>query len=721
MPNTLSDLPQNLWVHYSDDAYSQLMLLCRQSIHSSIYGPELQQVLEGFMLYAEGNEEWEKSYNYQVIKDKLAKSQELFLKAASQTPDQRDQLLLKGLATLSEVNIHAVETENGLMANDPDHMVLAGTKAAHLSKATFDLFPKDNGEDEVMELMVELLEEYIHYQAGFADYARLVKLQRDDSQEFVRQFDNGVKELEKHLEFLEGITYSEVNACLLNLHAIHALVGKPRIEIRSSHHLLSITLYVGADFANHILNTMVGKSPEEISEELFGGEMGVELAGLAQLDDFLETNIGASQAESLQILVGSATLQLFDKPFEFSVELRIRRFGTCNILFKFDLTDTPLTVSDLRAIQTLVGPQTGTNQISFQGQNFDRLVDVVTFIDRLLLRYHKGWAKTTLTLKDFFMDGVPHEHERTWYSRTVLLDVGILDQNGSYQRVVDYHTLETSPEFKGLVLPLYEGRSALDDWVQRPAKQWDNLAEIRAHECDLIYATSHTMTVFMPDDPQWVVEGVLNCAELMTEINCLILAFDQMAENVRSRLIKRVQEAKRSLELVQPGQIQTTVAEIRRRSIETTEFELLAMQAIQLLQSQGTLRYFDHAEFMRALVEKVDVEPVVANLERKLVMIKESQEGIVQTSEALLNKYEQRVSESRERVVKAGTAIFAGFAQLSLLDTIISNLGLSGDLADLFRTGSVVLAVAAAALVILWLAWTYRRETKQIYDEKNES
>jgi len=229
----------------------------------------------------------------------------------------------------------------------------------------------------------------------------------------------------------------------------------------------------------------------------------------------------------------------------------------------------------------------------------------------------------------------------------------------------------------------------------------------------------------MPDDPNWIIDQILACGELVNDIATLIISFDVMAESVRSNLIHGVQDAKYALERVQMKKVNEMIDKIRKRSIEITEFELLALQSIQLLRDQGTLKYFDHANFMNTLIANINLEPVIQSLERKLAMVKESQKGIIRTADDLLLKYKDRVSESQGRLIKVVTLLIAGFAQISFLDNILGVLNTTFSFPEIYNTpvksGVVIIVLVASGLALGWLGLNYLKSRRIVFEFDTKS
>ncbi len=721
------NLPDDILELYFEEEYESIILCCDEEIKRKELFETSLNIILGIKKFAEANDEWEKSYNYYSIIEKLDQSIQFFNDLFDELKDH-ELILVKSFSALSEVVKRAVEVENGLIGNNPQKMAKYAKEAANISKKTLELYPEEIDAKSILSKMKDKLEEYYYYQAGMAEYAETIFLQTTDPKQFNAEYNDRILKLNNFViklkELGSVIPYTEVNAFLQNLIQKKAIIDKndPQILITDSFHVLSLSVYIGGDFANYILNEYAKEPIEEISKKLFNSKVSIVAAGIDGLDDFLQTTIGSEYADNFHLILEEGTLEFKGHTLKFQPEFYIRRFGIAIITFSFDLNDFNLNVSDLRTLQQLVSPQTGTTVISWNDEKYDKLEKICIELEDLLINFHKGWKQTSKTLEDFHMDKVPREHERTWFSRILIRKICLKNSfNGTTEPVNHYKDLQRSPDFKGIVIPLFEGRSALDDWIQKSEKPWTNLAEIRNHEVDLIIQTRHNLIVFMPDDPDWIIQQIMACARLVNEISTLIISFDIMAEKVRSSLILQVQEAKRSLEQVKISKMTDAITKIRKRSIEITEFELLALQSIQLLRNQGTLRFFDHSEFMTTLIDNTGIDPIVQSLEQKLNMVKESQKGIVRTADDILSKYNEKVSQSQQRLIKVVTLLIAGFAQISLLDSFLSALNVPLEIQEPIKLTVIIIVLLFSALILLWLAWGYFKSRGSIFVESRES
>jgi len=453
-------IPEEIFDAYMEDEYQNLIHLCQEELKKSEKDDKYQLVIQGLCQYAEASEEWEKSYNYGAIHSKFEKSIQLFSDLIRQLEGE-ERFLVEGFEALSKINDRAVEVENALVGNDPKKMSEIAFQAAKIGEKAISNFPEELEEDSQLSVMKETLVEYYHYQAGMAEYGEMVTLLRTNPSQFDVEFPSRVESLENHVSVLEEIgtdvTITEVNAFLQNINYLKLIRDKktPAIIIENSSHVLSISFYTGGDYSNYVINSFSGEKSHIISEKLFSSNITIQSAGIDTLDDFLETAIGSEYADKLHLMLGEGQINLLGNNVLFTVDLYIRRFGVATVAITLDCE--ALTVSDLRTIQQLVGPQAGTNEIQWQERKFFRFDEICREIEDFLLRFHNEWKKTSQILPDFMMDKVPFEHERTWFARSILKNVLLKNPvTGELIRIYDYTVLKASEEFKGLVIPLFE-------------------------------------------------------------------------------------------------------------------------------------------------------------------------------------------------------------------------------------------------------------------------
>ncbi|WP_455464108.1 hypothetical protein, partial [Candidatus Hodarchaeum mangrovi] len=126
-------------------------------------------------------------------------------------------------------------------------------------------------------------------------------------------------------------------------------------------------------------------------------------------------------------------------------------------------------------------------------------------------------------------------------------------------------------------------------------------------------------------------------------------------------------------------------------------------------------------EFMTTLIDNTGIDPIVQSLEQKLNMVKESQKGIVRTADDILSKYNEKVSQSQQRLIKVVTLLIAGFAQISLLDSFLSALNVPLEIQEPIKLTVIIIVLLFSALILLWLAWGYFKSRGSIFVESRES
>ncbi|MDH5404614.1 MAG: hypothetical protein OEY49_19085, partial [Candidatus Heimdallarchaeota archaeon] len=636
-----------------------------------------------------------------------------------------DKLILNGFITLININDSAVNTENAMIFNDAVIMNKnsgQGKKYGEDYLALFDDVP----EEGIISDLYGLIDAYVKYQSGYHYYSSLVVKRRNNDPAYFEEFNIVISKMKSIVKDLredgDVISSSEVNGLIRNLEVLqeYELQKQPKIKINESEHFLSSSFYIGFDFANYLLKEYSEKSVEILGNELFDQNFHILSAGVDGLDDFLQTNIGSEYADNFHFIFEEGEIELQGRDVKFSVDLYIRRFGTAKVKFSLKMEDKPTTVSDFRMVSTLIGPQVGITKITWNNNEFNKLNDIARIFHKLLLAKNRIWVSESDILDNFKMENVPFNSDSTWFSRSLIRDVGIVDNN-EFHQINSYKNLEKSFEFKGIVSPLNEGRPSLDDWIQLPNIPLDNLARIRLHDVDLIYYEGHSMALFLPNQPEFNTQGILSAIDLLNDISTLIISFDTMAEKVRSSLIDQIHNAKITLEEVDIDKIKSDLKKLRKKIIEITEFELSALQSIQLLRGQDTIKYHDHARFIEALINKSNIEVTINNLERKIEMIKQSQEGILRTADDLVAKYQEEVSESQQRLIRVITLIGAGIAQISILDSVLGPLSnffnWTTNTINSIKIGVIAFAFLLSGLAIIWLGIGYLRSKKLIFGD----
>lgn len=707
---------------FLDDEYQKTIHRAKELLHvkKDLSSLELK-FYEALINYATGSELWEKSYNYDQITTSLTKAEVIFGKLISEAASEELKLFLQSFEVVTQQQIIGVAIENGMLANNSTEMVHHSARGIEISEKI--LHKLKNGDHDFFESLYDYINDYFVYFRGVNKYATMMDLWKNNRDSFLEQYNDSITYLDQVLlelrEMDSTINLTELQAMTLGLKRAKQLLEQSpsQIKVKDSEHLLSISFYIGQTFAEHLHKTFSSTQSSQPLEDLFHSKFEVVASGVDELDDFLETDIGKKFGDNLHLVFGEGNIEVLGKQFSFQPEIFIRKFGTCTVQFHLKINDQILTVSDLRTLQTLVAPQCGTSKITIHGQTYQRFINVVEFIYNCIAEYHDTkWEEKKMVLRDFWMNNVDFQAERTWYSRSLLREVGI-EKDNEYSIITDFNQIVSHPEFKAFTLPLYEGKITLEDWIHYHDKPWQNLAEIRSHIGDMITATKHTFIGFLPENAEFMNQGILAATQLVNDIATLIISFDVMAEKVRGSLIYYVNDSKQALETAQIKKIKENLDRIRKKQIEITEFELLAMQAVQLLKSQESLLYVDHSEFIGALIENTEIDNTIENLQAKLTMIKESQAGILQTADDLVAKYQEKVTENQQRLIRVATLIIAGFGQISLVDTILANLNITNEqLRANITQGVTIFGMGLAGLAILWLLWAFLRSRTRVFD-----
>jgi len=222
---------------------------------------------------------------------------------------------------------------------------------------------------------------------------------------------------------------------------------------------------------------------------------------------------------------------------------------------------------------------------------------------------------------------------RDWFSYLYLRSVTI---DG---RLAYAEALLQQSEFKGILIGQREARATLDDWMHvNLPEEWlkqRNLATIRSHAGDLFWVDENHAIIYLPDDPQYLVDQYAQTIEVVSWIRCMMRAFDSMAEEMARNALKyarpdRSLQGRRYVEAIQ-------------RCLDSLELlRMESLETLHILLSCEMSRYQDHGRMMAELLRLMNLPPLRSSLEHRM-------DNILRLEGHLEDRWRLQTAEDQER------------------------------------------------------------------------
>ena len=195
-----------------------------------------------------------------------------------------------------------------------------------------------------------------------------------------------------------------------------------------------------------------------------------------------------------------------------------------------------------------------------------------------------------------------------WQSILEVNRIALRDADGNEHEPVtdeDFQAIFNHPDFIGFAVTSREARAALDDWrFANPPPTQKDLAGIRSHQNDRFYIEQNRAFIFLPDDPQFVVNQYNDTSRWAGNLVAAILSH----QNASKSLMGEIEIA---LDAYENGIEQ----DFRMLRGKIQIFQRDALQTLDLVRNFALTKYVDHSELLRALVKTSRIEFLASILE----------------------------------------------------------------------------------------------------------
>ncbi|QKQ28032.1 hypothetical protein [Candidatus Reidiella endopervernicosa] len=233
------------------------------------------------------------------------------------------------------------------------------------------------------------------------------------------------------------------------------------------------------------------------------------------------------------------TLPFRGSELNFTVELTYFSMGIFVLNLSSDLSQ--LSVSGLRHAMSLGTPYAVDEQIRCE-QSGEQFAFFEEFSDHAL-------SLLSSELKLQLGEHLPEEARAlNWNSSdnrfvSVRLE-RVVSDTGEQRHELDIEALQNHIGYPAIALPLREVRSAVDDWILRPAPDAsENLAPLRYNENELMMVQRHGTVMALLQQPDWVREQAAESVEVAAAItNLFQLTNTVLGKHIRQLAVEGPQE-----------------------------------------------------------------------------------------------------------------------------------------------------------------------------------
>jgi len=282
-------------------------------------------------------------------------------------------------------------------------------------------------------------------------------------------------------------------------------------------------------------------------------------------------------------------------------------------------------------------------------------------------------------------------------------------------RVVRLHLqdFEKHFQYKALVMPVREVRSAIDNWIMYDSHVIDeNLASIRYNESEWLSLNLHHGVVALLEQPVWVFDQAIESIEVaLAVLNLLNLSNIQA-----STQLKNISKGKENIEVsLKAKKLKGLKTRLESEIGQLDDFKEHLTNLLETVEAGSMMTYPDHTIFMEELFRTISLEKQKKKALTLQTELKDKRSKSMET----IKKINEAVAFSQQKVIKLVVSIASVFITLgSLIDLFqlwndsksIQSLGLADTDGNFKLYFVLVLAVAST----FWLVYdNYIRDKKE--------
>lgn len=234
-------------------------------------------------------------------------------------------------------------------------------------------------------------------------------------------------------------------------------------------------------------------------------------------------------------------------------------------------------------------------------------------------------------------------------------------------------------QYKALVMPVREVRSAIDNWIMYDSQVIDkNLAGIRYNESEWLSMNLHQGVVALLEQPVWVFDQAIESVEVASAVLNLLNLSNIQASTQLKNISKRTEDSGDSLE---SKELKGLKVKLELEINQLDEFKAHLTNLLETVEAGSMMTYPDHTIFMEELFKTIALE----RQKKKAVALQAELKDKRSKSMETIKKINEAVAFSQQKVIKLVVSIASVFIAL-------------GSLVDLFQLWSDSKSIQALGL-----------------------
>ena len=270
-------------------------------------------------------------------------------------------------------------------------------------------------------------------------------------------------------------------------------------------------------------------------------------------------------------------------------------------------------------------------------------------------------------------------------------------------RVLQSSEFKNHFQYKALVMPVREVRSAIDNWIMYDSSVVDeNLASIRYNESEWLSLNSYSATVGLLEQPVWVFDQAIESLEVAAAVSNLL-----MLSNIQAT--KQLANIKKAKEVVdaklKARELKSLKGKIEAEIGQLDEFKLHLGNLLETVEAGSMMTYPDHSVLMERVFDIMQLQRHENKAQKLQKELKDSRSKSME----LIKKINDAVVYSQQKVIKLFVSIASVFIALgSLVDMFqlwsdsatVKALGLDDTSGDFKLEFVLFLAIASTGWLI---------------------
>lgn len=455
-----------------------------------------------------------------------------------------------------------------------------------------------------------------------------------------------------------------------------------------------------APLHHNLLRPCAGLMAETLAVD---GEQGLSLHGLgaSSLESEPMSDIWSGLAardfvDTYSWQLPSLSLPFRDGELGFEVELTYLSMGVFVLNLSAGLSQ--LSVSGLRHAMSLGTPYALDETISWgeSGQYFDFLEDFSGHI------FNQLQSELTRHLGGELPTGASALHWDSADNRYISVRLErVVSGEGEQWHELDAQALQQHTAYPAIALPLREVRSAIDDWILRPAPDAaENLSPLRYNENELMVVQRHGAVIALLQQPDWVREQAVESVEVAAAITNLFQVTNTvLGRHIRHLAVEGPQESgegsRKSLK-----RLRVHRDEMEAELNNLNRFERDIHWLLDIIQAGSMMTFPDHTKLMRAVFAEMEFERLRQRTHEILAEVKEVHQQTMDEVSRIYDQLKNHMARRMNRILSAAMFLVSIAALKDLFD-LFNEAELGFTISSFAQFASVAALILIAIVLML--------------------